>query len=740
MNIGSSFERAQILWGPALTAAIIAAIEAARLVDITIPNPQLFTAVAIAFAAYSGGYRGGLMSAAIGVAYAFYFFATPEAYFSYTDSNSKKIIVNIITLPSIAILVSELNRKYKDSINNEVNAFFVNANAPVLALDGRGCVIIWNRYLENMTGYRREDILGQPIHAHEVFGGNGADPQAFWSLGVDRWHSEILEIPLRCKEGRSIDLLASATPRRDRSGAYDGVVCIGQDITERKNAERRLAETMQRYQSLVDMSPDGVVVTCGDRIVFCNQAMAAMLGANDPKQIVGRPLMEFNTPADWEVILQRREAVRRGEKVELRETILYRLDGSPIHAERTVAGINWEGEEAFLVLTRDITKRRNAERQVRQIVDSLQDGFVLYDAADRLVLWNDKWFELHKMSADIIGIGTRFEDLIRTNVARGLYPEAAGCEEAFVQGCIGRHREPGEPIVHRFAGGRWIIVREARTANGGTFTVNIDVTDIKNAERAAQEARLRAETADNSKSEFLANMSHELRTPLNAIIGFASVMEAESFGSLGSEKYNKYTQYIGQSGRHLLALISDILDLSKVEAGAEELHEEDIDVRMVSESVVRLVSDRAVKEGVRIALQAPAELPALRADARKLNQVLFNLLTNAIKFTREGGQVALALSCGPEGGHVFEVSDTGIGIAPENLPKVLSKFGQVDSSLTRRHEGTGLGLPLTKALVELHGGTFEIESEVDVGTTVTVRFPVGRIVTKSAPQLRQPAL
>jgi PAS domain S-box-containing protein len=738
MNIGSSFERTQTFWGPALTATVFAVIEAGRLFDLTIPNPQLFAAVAITFAAYSGGYRGGLLSAAIGIAYAFYFFATPGEVFSYTNSNIMKVIVNIITLPSIAILVSELNRKYKDSINNEVSAFFANANAPILALDAHGRVTIWNRYLENMTGYGKEEVLGRPLHAHDVFGGDAADPNAFWSLGMDRWHSEILEIPLRSKAGRSIDLLASATARRDRSGINRGVVCIGQDITERKNAERRLAETMQRYQSLVDMSPDGVIVNCGERIVFCNQTMAAMLGADDPKQIVGRSVMGFNAPDDWEAVLERRKAVRLGETVGLRETILYRLDGSPVHAERTLGRINWEGEEAFLVLTRDITRRRNAERQLRQIVDSLQDGFALYDADDRLVLWNDKWFELHETSADIIAVGTRFEELVRSNVAHELYPQAAGREEAFVQECLDQHRNPDEPVVRRFAGGRWIIVREARTANRGTFTINIDVTDIKNAENKAQEARMRAEAADNTKSEFLANMSHELRTPLNAIIGFASVMDTESFGPLGNEKYREYTQYIGQSGRHLLGLISDILDLSKVEAGAEELHEEDIDVVAAAEAAIGLVSDRAAKEGVRITMESPAALPALRADPRKLNQVLFNLLTNAIKFTEKGGRVVLALRCGPESGHVFEVSDTGIGIARENLPKVLSKFGQVDSPLTRRHEGSGLGLPLTRALVELHGGAFDIESEVDVGTTVTVRFPPERIVAARAEPAQLP--
>jgi PAS domain S-box-containing protein len=579
-----------------------------------------------------------------------------------------------------------------------------------------------------MTGYSRDEVLGQPIHEHPVFDGDVDGSHAFWAYG----HSEIREIPLRCKKGRSIELLASATARYGQDGRVDGVVCIGQDITERKNAERRLSEIIQRYQSLVDVSPDGVMVNCDNRVVFCNQAMARILGADSVDEVLGQSADHFNPPEDYQLILDRRERVRRGGSVGLRETVIVRLDGTRLATERIMAAINWEGENAFLVLTRDISQRKKAERQFRQVVESLHDGFVLYDADDRLVMWNDRWLENHKTTADMIRVGARFEDLLRANVARKLYPEAEGREEAFIEERLWHHRNPGAPLIRHLAGGRWIIIRGARTTDGGTFMINTDVTDIKDAENAAQQARLRAEAADSSKSEFLANMSHEFRTPLNAIIGFASVMESESFGPLGSAKYGNYAQYIKQSGQHLLSLINDILDLSKVEAGAVELHEERIDVAAAAEDAIRLVRDRARKDGLTLTLDMPAGLPALWADARKLNQILFNLLTNAIKFTKAGGQITLAVRCDPADGYRFAVADTGIGIAPENIPLVLSKFGQVDSSLTRRHEGSGLGLPLTKSLAELHGGDCNVESEVDVGTTVTIRFPAERIVRPEA--------
>ncbi len=240
-------------------------------------------------------------------------------------------------------------------------------------------------------------------------------------------------------------------------------------------------------------------------------------------------------------------------------------------------------------------------------------------------------------------------------------------------------------------------------------------------------ARDHAKTADRAKSEFLAAMSHELRTPLNAIIGFSEIIKNETFGPVGSLKYREYTSDIHGAGLHLLDLINDILDLAKIEAGKDELNEDNIDASEVIRSALKLVGQRANHGGIEIQLELPDQLPALRADERKLKQILVNLLSNAIKFTDAGGRVTLRAWCPLDTGHAFQIVDTGIGIAPEDISKALSRFGQVDGDLSRQFEGTGLGLPLTKALVEQHGGSLDLQSEVGVGTTVTVRFPVTRI-------------
>jgi len=243
--------------------------------------------------------------------------------------------------------------------------------------------------------------------------------------------------------------------------------------------------------------------------------------------------------------------------------------------------------------------------------------------------------------------------------------------------------------------------------------------------RLAKEA---AEAGSRAKSGFLATMSHELRTPLNAIIGFSEMMLREVLGTLGNEQYRTYVADIHESGMHLLQIINDILDLSKAEAGKLEIHEEAFDLRDTIRSVRQLISARMCDGGLSDSVELPADLPLLRADERKTKQILLNLVTNAVKFTPSGGHIEIASRFDPETGLVLTVSDTGIGIAPADLARVLEPFEQVDSSFSRSHQGTGLGLPLVKTIVELHGGNLELRSAVGVGTQVSVTFPPQRAV------------
>jgi signal transduction histidine kinase len=252
--------------------------------------------------------------------------------------------------------------------------------------------------------------------------------------------------------------------------------------------------------------------------------------------------------------------------------------------------------------------------------------------------------------------------------------------------------------------------------------------DRETAYEALRLAKEEAEAANQAKSGFLATMSHELRTPLNAIIGFSEMMLREVLGSLGNEQYRTYVGDIHASGTHLLQIINDILDLSKAEAGKIDLTEEIFDLREVMRSVTQLTTGRIAEAGLTQSVELPSDLPPLRADERKTKQVLLNLITNAVKFTPPGGCISVLARYECDSGLIVTVSDNGIGIPGGDIERVLKPFEQVDSSLSRQHQGTGLGLPLVKAIMEIHGGHLQLKSELGVGTEVTVTFPPERIV------------
>ncbi len=281
----------------------------------------------------------------------------------------------------------------------------------------------------------------------------------------------------------------------------------------------------------------------------------------------------------------------------------------------------------------------------------------------------------------------------------------------------------------------FIVVDRERYRGVGTVAsllrYNAQRTGQRN--RELVRARAAAERANSAKTRFLANMSHELRTPLNAVIGFSELMQNATFGPLQPSRYLEYIGDIHASANHLLAIINDILDMAKIEARVLKLEEEVVDLRAIAEWALRLLAGQAAAAGVTLEASFAETLPLLRADGRALRQVLLNLLSNAVKFTPGPGTVRLSTGVLATGEAAFEVADTGIGIAAEHLALVLEPFGQVASAINRSHQGTGLGLPLARAFIELHGGTLDIASTPGAGTTVRVRFPAARSLPTPLP-------
>jgi signal transduction histidine kinase len=261
---------------------------------------------------------------------------------------------------------------------------------------------------------------------------------------------------------------------------------------------------------------------------------------------------------------------------------------------------------------------------------------------------------------------------------------------------------------------------------------------LRESQGALLSAKIAAETANRAKSEFLANMSHELRTPLNAVIGFSTIMRDSVFGPL-PEKYGQYPGMICDSGTHLLSIINDILDLAKAESNTLQLRPEEVDVAQIIAKTSAIVQQMAAKAGVQFRIAAGIDLPKLRADPVRLQQILLNLLGNAVKFTQQGGEVSLLVELEPSGDWLLRITDTGIGIPKDKLGAAMAPFGQVDNGLARRYNGTGLGLPLTKRLVEMQGGVFDLASEPGIGTVVTIRFPGALQAAGSLAELQRTA-
>jgi len=372
-------------------------------------------------------------------------------------------------------------------------------------------------------------------------------------------------------------------------------------------------------------------------------------------------------------------------------------------------------ESVRVMMEREKAGRLSAQARLIAALESSHDAMVLVDASGRVVTANSQLTVFFPPLARQLGsaenFATVFKDVAERLVTRIVVPNdvrgEADWSDLLASG--------GE---FQLVDGRWLRASRSSTEDGGFFLVLSDFTEIKEREERLAEAKRQAEAASAAKTNFLANMSHELRTPLNAIIGFADIISRQVFGSSGNPKYSDYATDIVRSGRHLLDVISSVLDVAKSEAGRLELNVETVNLRHIFDDCVAMMREQCAQAQLHLVVEPPGPALLVSADPPKLRQIILNLLSNAIKFTDAGGTVSL-IAVPPESGMVsVRIVDTGIGMSAEHIAIALTPFSQVDNRLARRYEGTGLGLPLTKAFVELHGGVMTIVTTLGAGTEV----------------------
>ena len=579
-------------------------------------------------------------------------------------------------------------------------------------------------------GRRRDEFMNVPVTSEE------------W-----RRHDEDIEAhrPFRdfsydyiTPDGRKRHIMISGKPLFDTTGTFLGYRGTGRDATREHEAAERASLAQQLLVGAIEGLESGIALfDSKDRMVMCNPAFRAItqLGETLQPGLTFHEYLEARVatgllPIPPGMTAEQFIADRYEHHLNPRGPIERRMrDGQWFHVRE-----HRLHDGSCMIFIYDITSSKERERQLAEktallqsTLESMGEGISVFDGQERLVAWNERLIELTGHPRTMFRVGTPILDFVRHNAQRGEYGPGDPDERTQEAYRLATLPHPQRQARWR-ATGRYVEIRRNPMPGGGFVTVYSDITERKQVEDALREAKEAAEAANRTKSGLLANMSHELRTPLNAIIGFSDIIRNESFGPIGEKRYLSYATDINDSGTHLLALINDILDVSKAEAGRIELAEGVVDIPALFETSLRLVRPRADEAGVSLVAEPADHLPRLRGDVLRLKQVLINLLSNAIKFTPSGGRVILSAGLSGSSEVYLRVADTGIGMATQDIPKALSPFGQLDSSLARKHHGTGLGLPLSKALVELHGGRLDLQSAIGLGTTVTVYLPAARVL------------
>ena len=515
--------------------------------------------------------------------------------------------------------------------------------------------------------------------------------------------------------------------RPDETGFLGAVADIFALAIRQKSNEEKISEASQS-EKILDESFNEIYIFDAETLRFqkANRRALENLGYTR-KEILALTPVDLAPDFTPDGLRETVAPLRDGSEKRLRfETRMQRKDGSvyPVEVNLQMVG---ENARAFVAIIVDLSERkaaedarRTAEERLANAIDALPDGFAVYDADDRLVVFNQRYREMFPESGPATKIGAKFEDILRYGLAHGQYPRAKGREEEWLAERLAIHNAAKGSFEFRLSNGHWIRVIERRTSDGGLVGSRVDITEFKLQNKALELEKKKAERANRAKSEFLANMSHEIRTPLNGVIGMAQLLRKEISDPDQKEKVD----IIRDSGERLALLINDILDLAKLESGKLKLQESIFRPSELSRRVLDHYQPIAEEKGLEFEVftNSSGDI-ALQGDIGRVFQILHNLVSNAIKFT-EKDEVSVLIQARPEEGLKLEVRDTGIGMTPEQLNLVFENFTQADNSLTRRFGGTGLGIGIVHRLVERMGGSFEMKSTLGKGTTALVLLPL----------------
>ena len=579
---------------------------------------------------------------------------------------------------------------------------------PLVTISPDGKITDVNQATERATGIPRQRLIGTDFSDYFTEPARASDGyQQVFSQGFVKDYP----LAIRHATGRITDVLYNASVYKDERGNVLGVFAAARDVTERKMAEELQRASSAYARSLIEASLDPLVtISSQGKITDVNEASVQATGV-PREELIGTDFSDYFTEP---------EKARSGYQKAFSEGLVRDYPLAIRHVSGRITDVLYNASVykddkgnvlGVFAAARDVTVQKQASQYARSLIEASLDPLVTISPEGKITDVNEASVEATGVLREQL-IGTDFSDYFTE-------PEKAraGYLQVFSEGLVRDY-----PLAIRHASGRIMdvlynasVYKDDKGNVLGVFAAARDVTERKRFERSLQEA-------SRMKSEFLANMSHELRTPLNGIIGFAEFLVDGKPGTL-NPKQKEYLIDILNSGRHLLQLINDVLDLAKVEAGKMELNTETFSLAIAIDEVRAVAKAMAQKKGIRISVGIDPELGKVTLDQQKFKQVLYNLVSNGIKFTDDGGLVEISATAIDPARFKLAVRDSGIGIKQEDLNRLFREFEQLESGASRRYEGTGLGLALTRKIVELQGGEISVQSEPGKGSTFWVELP-----------------